>query len=77
MVIPLLPTGAARNCGLQINARIQNIHWQCNTNGFLMCNGGRDARDPSALSRLQIRVDWRQTLQMQEAAVKTGSVDPL
>ncbi len=32
---------------------------------------------PSALSRLQIRVDWRQTLQMQEAAVKTGSVDPL
>ena len=32
---------------------------------------------PSALSRLQIRVDWRQTLQMQEAVVKTGSVDPL
>ena len=27
---------------------------------------------PSALSRLQIRVDWRHTLQMQEAAVKTG-----
>ena len=34
-------------------------------------------RQASALSRLQIRVDWRQTLQKQEAAVKTGSVDPL
>ena len=31
----------------------------------------------SALSRLKIRIDWPQRLQMQEAAAKTGSVDPL
>ena len=32
---------------------------------------------PSALSHLQIRIDWPQRLQMQEAAAKIGSVDPL
>jgi hypothetical protein len=35
-------TGAARNCGIQIEAL---IHWQCCTNGSLGVNGGRDARD--------------------------------
>ncbi len=25
--------GAAKNCGIQIEARIQNIHWQFCTNG--------------------------------------------
>ena len=34
-------------------------------------------RNSSALSRLQIRIDWPQTPQMQGVAAKTGSVDPL
>ena len=38
--------GAASNCGIQIKARIQNIHGQCRTNGSLSGNGGRDARAP-------------------------------
>ena len=33
--------------------------------------------ETSALSHLQIRIDWPQRLQMQEAAAKIGSADPL
>ena len=32
-----------------LEARLQNIHWQCYTNGSLEDDGGRDARDPRIL----------------------------
>ena len=37
----------------------------------------RHCLQASALSRLNIRIDWPQRPQMQEAAAKTGSVDPV
>ncbi len=57
-------TGADRNCGIQIEARIQNIHGQCCTNGLWRATAGETPAIPGYFAQewdrnnFQLALPW-------------------